>query len=58
MRLTDLATTTGLNKSTLIRLLEGLTEEGFVERAVDSRRYGLGDQALYLGLAMQARAHL
>jgi DNA-binding IclR family transcriptional regulator len=58
MRLTDLALATGLNKSTVIRILDGLGEEGFVEREADSRQYRLGDQAIYLGLAMQGRAHL
>ena len=58
MRLTDLALATGMNKSTILRLLDSLGNEGFVQREVDSRHYRLGDQAIYLGLAMQGRAHL
>ena len=58
MRLTDLAVATGLNKSTIVRLVDGLIDEGFADREPESKQYRLGDQAIYLGLAMQGRMHL
>jgi len=54
-RLKDLATTTGLDKASILRVLETLIEEGFVKRDDTHKSYQLGDQAILLGLAMQQR---
>lgn len=58
LRLADLASASGINKATVLRLLETLIEEGFVSRDEASRRYTLGDEALMLGIAMQGRDHI
>jgi DNA-binding IclR family transcriptional regulator len=58
LRLADVAAATGLNKATVLRLLESLADEGFVERDEDSKRYRLGEHALLRGLASPGRAHL
>jgi DNA-binding IclR family transcriptional regulator len=58
LRLADIAQTTGLNKTTALRLLETLIDEGFVRRDADSKRYSLGDEAAVLGIAMQGRDHV
>lgn len=58
LRLADIAAATGLNKATVLRLLESLAEEGFVERDEDSKRYRLGEHATLMGLASQGRDHL
>jgi DNA-binding IclR family transcriptional regulator len=55
LRLADIAAATGLNKATVLRLLESLAEEGFVERDEDSKRYRLGEHATLMGLASQGR---
>lgn len=54
-RLKDLAATTGLDKASILRVLETLIDEGFVTRDAAHKSYQLGDQALLLGLAMQQR---
>ena len=55
LRLSDVALATGLNKATVLRLLEALADEGFVERHEPSKRYRLGEQAMLLGFAAQGR---
>lgn len=55
LRLSDVALATGLNKATVLRLLDELADEGFVERDEPSKRYRLGEQAMLLGFAAQGR---
>lgn len=49
LRLTDLVTLSGLDKSTIHRHLAALTEEGFVEHVPGSKRYRLGVESIQLG---------
>ena len=58
LRLTDIASGSGVNKATALRLLEEMVEEGFVQRDPATKRYALGDEAITLGLAMQGRDHI
>ncbi|MEI7445526.1 MAG: IclR family transcriptional regulator [Burkholderiales bacterium] len=58
LRLADVCATTGLNKATVLRLLEALADEGFVERDEATKRYRLGEAAMMMGLAAQGRDHL
>lgn len=55
LRLADVAATTGLNKATVLRLLDALAAEGFVERDDEVKRYRLGEGATLMGLAVQGR---
>jgi DNA-binding IclR family transcriptional regulator len=55
LRLADVAAATDLNKATVLRLLEELADEGFVERDEDTKRYRLGEHATLMGLASQGR---
>ncbi|MFZ4756782.1 MAG: IclR family transcriptional regulator [Burkholderiaceae bacterium] len=55
LRLSEVALATGLNKATVLRLLDELADEGFVERDEASKRYRLGEQAMLLGFAAQGR---
>jgi DNA-binding IclR family transcriptional regulator len=50
VRLRDLITETGLDRSTVHRLLGCLVDEGFLERAAPSKLYRLGMEAMQLGL--------
>ena len=54
-RLKDLAAQTGLDKASILRVLETLIDEGFVRRDDGHKTYQLGDQSILLGLAMQQR---
>ncbi|WP_417742441.1 IclR family transcriptional regulator [Salipiger sp.] len=54
--LTELVARSGLNKSTLRRLLLALMRNGMVEQNPDSRRYYLGEEAYILG-TFAARRH-
>ena len=54
-RLKDLAAQTGLDKASILRVLETLIEQGYVVRDNGQKTYHLGDQAILLGLAMQQR---
>lgn len=54
LRLTDAVELSGVDRSTVHRLLACLIEEGFVDRAPDSKRYRLGIEAMQLGLAPTA----
>ncbi len=58
LRLADVCAATGLNKSTALRILDNLSEEGFIARDAQSKRFQLGDAALALGIAMQHRDHV
>ena len=58
LRLADIAEAPGLNKATVLRLLDTLIDEGFVRRDANSKRYSLGDEAAVLGIAMQGRDHV
>lgn len=58
LRLAEIAQASGLNKATVLRLLETLADEGFARRDADSRRWSLGDEAAVLGIAMQRRDHV
>jgi DNA-binding IclR family transcriptional regulator len=58
LRLTDIASGSGVNKATALRLLEEMTDEGFVQRDATSKRYFLGEEAITLGLATQGRDHI
>lgn len=50
VRLTDLISLSGFDRSTTHRLLGCLAEEGFVERIPDTKRYRLGLESMQLGL--------
>lgn len=54
-RLTDIAAAAGLDKATVLRLLEALTRDGFVARDADTKRYALGSELFVLGAAALAR---
>ena len=54
-RLTDIAVATGLDKTTVLRLLEVLMRDGFVVRDTHSKHYSLGAELLVLGAAALAR---
>ena len=58
LRLADIAEGSGINRATVLRLLDTLIAEGFVVRDEASKRYLLGDEALHLGIAMQGRDHI
>lgn len=58
MSVTDVIADTGLERSTVHRLLTCLVEEGFAERDAGLRRYRLGIDAMQLGLASLRRAPL
>lgn len=58
LRLADIASASGVNKATALRLLETLIAEGFVVRDEATKRYALGDEAIALGIAMQGRDHI
>jgi len=49
MRLPDLSTVAGLNKTTTYRLLSALVVEGLLERSAESGEYRLGPELLALG---------
>lgn len=55
MRLTDIAQTTGLDKATVLRLLEALALEGFVVRDPQTKLYAPGPELLLTGVAALAR---
>lgn len=52
--LADLATSTGINKATLLRMLETLVSHDFLVRDPETKRYRLGLAALELGNAAAA----
>ena len=54
-RLTDIASATGLDKTTVLRLLEVLMNDGFVVRNPQNKHYSLGPELLVLGAAALAR---
>ncbi|MDO9434620.1 IclR family transcriptional regulator [Hydrogenophaga sp.] len=58
VRLTDAIALSGLDRSTVHRQLACLIDEGFVDRATDSKRYRLGIEAMLLGVAPSATAPL
>ena len=58
LRLTDAIALSGLDRSTVHRQLACLVEEGFVDRASDSKRYRLGIESMQLGLNSGAMAPL
>jgi len=49
MRLVDIAHGTRLHHSTTHRILRALEQEGIVERLVNSRRYTIGSEVVWLG---------
>ena len=49
LRLPDLSTVAGLNKTTTYRLLSALVLEGLLERAPETGEYRLGPELLALG---------
>jgi DNA-binding IclR family transcriptional regulator len=53
--LTQIANLLQLNKATAYRLLATLEERGYVERAVESRKYRLGVRAFELGFYFQSQ---
>ena len=55
VRLTDIAEESGLNRTTVHRILRVLAEEGAVEQDAESRRYMIGQEVSLLGLARSAR---
>ncbi|MGF6526833.1 IclR family transcriptional regulator [Variovorax sp. PvP013] len=54
-RLTDIALATGLDKTTALRLLDVLAQDGFVVRDARTKHYRLGAELLVLGAAALAR---
>jgi DNA-binding IclR family transcriptional regulator len=58
LRLSDLAGQAELSGATTLRILDTLMAEGFVHRDESSKRYRLGEEALVLGMALQARGHV
>ena len=58
LRLTDLIALTGLDKSTIHRLLACLMEEGFIERVPGAKSYRLGIESVQLGLVAPDMAPL
>jgi DNA-binding IclR family transcriptional regulator len=54
-RLTDIATASGQDKATTLRLLDVLVREGFVQRDPQTKRYTLGTETFVLGAAAAAR---
>ena len=58
LRLTDIASGSGVNKATALRLLEEMMDEGFVHRDPNNKRFFLGEEAITLGLATQGRDHI
>ncbi len=54
-RLKDLAAQTGIDKASILRVLETLLEQGYVTRDDSHKTYQLADRAILLGLAMQQR---
>ena len=54
-RLTDIATASGQDKATALRLLDVLVREGFVLRDPLTKRYTLGTETYVLGAAAAAR---
>jgi DNA-binding IclR family transcriptional regulator len=55
-RLTDIAQATGLDKATVLRLLETLAREGFVVRDPDAKLYRGGPELQLAGAAALARS--
>lgn len=55
LRLTDIASTTGLDKATALRLLENLSSEGFVKRNPNNKQFSLGPEFMLLGAAALKR---
>ena len=51
LRLTDIASSAGLDKATTMRLLDELVKEGFISRDPQSRLYALGTELVVLGAA-------
>lgn len=58
VRLTDLVVLTGIDKSTVHRLLACLVEEGFVERVPGTKSYRLGVESTQIGLVSPDMAPL
>ena len=57
-RLKDIAEQTGLDKASILRVMETLIDQGYVIRHDEQKTYSLGDQAILLGVAMQHRLPL
>ncbi|GAA5236002.1 helix-turn-helix domain-containing protein [Verticiella sediminum] len=57
-RLTSIAQDTGLDKATILRLVDMLAAEGFVVRDAGSKLFGLGPEACGIGAAAIARTDI
>lgn len=57
-RLTEIATSTGLNKVTTLRLLESLATEGLIHRDEATKTYTYGDEAFIVAIALRRRRDL
>lgn len=57
-RLTEIATATGLNKVTTLRLLESLATEGLIHRDEATKTYTYGDEAFIVAIALRRRRDL
>jgi DNA-binding IclR family transcriptional regulator len=55
MRLIDIAHRARLHHSTTHRILRALEQEGIVERLINSRRYTIGSEVVWLGLGASSR---
>lgn len=52
-RLTELAASAGLNKVTVLRILETLVQEGFVQRTPDGKAYAPGRESLAFAASLK-----
>lgn len=55
LRLTDIAKATGYDKATVLRLLDNLIQEGFVQRNMANKQFSLGPELKLLGAAALKR---
>lgn len=51
LSLMDISNQTGMHKSTALRMVATLTEEGFLKQSAENKKYRLGIAALQMGLA-------
>lgn len=57
-RLSTIVANTGINKATVIRVLETLAQQGFVYRDTESKRYELGTEAMVMSAVTTSSSRL
>lgn len=57
-RLSNIVASTGINKTTVIRVLDTLAQQGFVYRDFESKRYELGTEALVMSAVTTSASRL